>query len=183
MAQIRTAKSKSDLQGILDLQWENHLSRVSDEVKQADGFVTVRHTPEQLLALQSIAPHVIALEDNLVVGYILAMTKASRDLIPVLIPMFDQFDQVYFKGKKIADHHYLVIGQVCVGKDQRGKGLFDQMYKAYKDEFSHRYSFAITEIAQSNVRSLAAHRRVGFEVIHEFEDETQAWAIVAWDWN
>jgi ribosomal protein S18 acetylase RimI-like enzyme len=183
MAQIRTAKSKSDLQGILDLQWENHLSRVSDEVKQADGFVTVRHTPEQLLALQSIAPHVIALEEDEVVGYILAMTKASRDLIPVLIPMFDQFDQVYFKGKKIADHHYLVIGQVCVGKDQRGKGLFDQMYKAYKDEFSHRYSFAITEIAQSNVRSLAAHRRVGFEVIHEFEDETQAWAIVAWDWN
>lgn len=183
MAQIRTAKSKSDLQGILDLQWENHLSRVSDEVKQADGFVTVRHTPEQLLALQSIAPHVIALEEDEVVGYILAMTKASRDLIPVLIPMFDQLDQVYFKGKKIADHHYLVIGQVCVGKDQRGKGLFDQMYKAYKDEFSHRYSFAITEIAQSNVRSLAAHRRVGFEVIHEFEDETQAWAIVAWDWN
>lgn len=183
MAQIRTAKSKSDLQGILDLQWENHLSRVSDEVKQADGFVTVRHTPEQLLALQSIAPHVIALEEDEVVGYILAMTKASRDLIPVLIPMFDQFDQVYFKGKKIADHHYLVIGQVCVGKDQRGKGLFDQMYKAYKDEFSHRYSFAITEIAQSNVRSLAAHRRVGFEVIHEFEDETKAWAIVAWDWN
>ncbi len=183
MAQIRTAKSKSDLQGILDLQWENHLSRVSDEVRQADGFVTVRHTPEQLLALQSIAPHVIALEEDEVVGYILAMTKASRDLIPVLIPMFDQFDQVYYKGKKIADHHYLVIGQVCVGKDQRGKGLFDQMYKAYKDEFSHRYSFAITEIAQSNVRSLAAHRRVGFEVIHEFEDETQAWAIVAWDWN
>ncbi|OYX14186.1 MAG: GNAT family N-acetyltransferase [Algoriphagus sp. 32-45-6] len=183
MAQIRTTKSKSDLQGILDLQWENHLSRVSDEVRQADGFVTVRHTPEQLLALQSIAPHVIALEEDEVVGYILAMTKASRDLIPVLIPMFDQLDQVYFKGKKIADHHYLVIGQVCVGKDQRGKGLFDQMYKAYKDEFSHRYSFAITEIAQSNVRSMAAHRRVGFEVIHEFEDETQAWAIVAWDWN
>ncbi len=183
MAQIRTAKSKSDLQGILDLQWENHLSRVSDEVKQADGFVTVRHTPEQLLALQSIAPHVIALEDNLVVGYILAMTKASRDLIPVLIPMFDQFDQVSYRDKKISDYEYMVVGQVCVAKDQRGKGLFDQMYAAYQKEYSESYAFAITEIALSNIRSLAAHKRVGFELIHKFEDNTQSWGIVAWDWN
>lgn len=183
MAQIRSAKTGSDLQGILDLQWENHLSRVADTVRQADGFVTVRHTPTQLQLLQSIAPQVIALEDDQVVGYILAMTNASRDLIPVLIPMFDQFDQICYQGKRITDHDYLVVGQVCIGKDQRGKGLFDQMYKAYKNEFSSRYSFAITEIAQSNTRSLAAHKRVGFEVIHEFEDDTQSWAIVAWDWK
>ncbi|MBC6366728.1 GNAT family N-acetyltransferase [Algoriphagus sp. AK58] len=183
MAQIRIAKTAYDLQGILDLQWENHLSRVSDEVKQADGFVTVRHTPEQLLALQSIAPHVIALEEDQVVGYILAMTKASRDLIPVLVPMFDQFDQISYRDKKISDYEYMVVGQVCVAKDQRGKGLFDQMYEAYKNQFFSQFSFAITEIAKSNTRSLAAHRRVGFEVIHEFEEVTQSWAIVAWDWK
>lgn len=183
MITVRTAQTTSDLGGILDLQWENHLSRVSDEVKQVEGFVTVRHSLEQLQTLQSIAPHVIALEEDRVVGYILAMTKANRNLIPVLIPMFDQFDQINFQGKKVADYEYMVVGQVCVGKDQRGKGLFDQMYAAYKSEFSNCYSFAITEIAKSNTRSLAAHKRVGFEVIHEFKDETQSWAIVTWDWK
>lgn len=183
MAQIRLAKTESDLKGILNLQWDNHLSRVSDKVRWSDGFVTVRHTLQQLQLLQSIAPHVIALEDDLVVGYILAMTKASRNLIPILIPMFDQFDQIFYKGKRISDYEYMVVGQVCVGKNQRGKGLFDRMYEIYRNEFSNHYSFAITEIALSNIRSIAAHKRVGFEAIHEFEDDTQPWAIVAWNWK
>jgi ribosomal protein S18 acetylase RimI-like enzyme len=183
MLTICTAQTESDLQGILNLQWENHLSQVSSEVKKADGFVTVKHFLNQLKSLHAISPHIIALEDHRVVGYILAMTKESRDLIPVLIPMFDQFDQITFQGKKVSEYDYMVIGQVCVEKDQRGKGLFDQMYETYKNEFSNRYSFAVTEIALSNTRSLAAHKRVGFEVIHEFEDETQSWVIVAWDWK
>jgi hypothetical protein len=57
------------------------------------------------------------------------------------------------------------------------------MYAEFKKSFQSTFSFAITEIALSNNRSLSAHRRAGFEIIHEFEDETQAWAIVAWDWN
>jgi len=183
MIQITHASSTEDLQGILDLQLENHLTTLSLEEKKSQGFVTVRHSFEQLEELNKIAPHIIAKYENEVVGYILAMTKASRNLIPVLIPMFDQFDQLLYRGKSVSEYEYLVIGQVCVGKNQRGKGLFDQLYLAYKNAFSEKYSFAITEIALSNHRSLAAHRRVGFEVIDEFEDHTQSWAIVAWDWK
>ena len=183
MLTVRTAQTDLDLKGILELQWENHLSKVSEDVKKTDGFVTVRHSPYQLQLLNEIAPHVIALEKDRVVGYTLAMTKASRDLIPVLVPMFSQFDRIFFKGKRVSDYNYMVVGQVCVGKDQRGNGLFDRMYKAYQAEFSENYDFAITEIALNNIRSLAAHQRVGFQIIHEFEDETQSWAIVAWAWK
>lgn len=183
MIQITHASSTEDLQGILALQLENHLNTLSTEEKESQGFVTVRHSLEQLEEMNTIAPNLIAKEDNLVVGYLLAMTKASRNLIPVLVPMFDQFDQVQYQGKSVSEYEYMVIGQVCVGKNQRGKGLFDQLYQAYKNAFSEKYSFAITEIALSNHRSLAAHRRVGFEVMYEFEDDTQSWAIVAWDWK
>jgi L-amino acid N-acyltransferase YncA len=183
MTQITYSKSSQDLQGILDLQLENHLTTLSAEEKESQGFVTVRHTYEQLEEMNTIAPHIIAKNENEVVGYILAMTKASRSLIPVLIPMFDQFDKVLYNGKSVSEYEYMVVGQVCVGKSQRGKGLFDQMYQAYQQAFQSSYDFAITEIALSNVRSLAAHHRVGFEIIHQFEDETQAWAIVAWDWK
>ena len=183
MIQITHASSTEDLQGILDLQLENHLHSLSAEEKESQGFVTVRHTLEQLEEMNKIAPHIIAKIEDEVVGYILAMTKASRNLIQVLIPMFDQFDQIIYQGKSVSDFGYMGVGQVCVGKEQRGKGLFDQLYQAYKNAYSEQYAFAITEIALSNHRSMAAHERVGFEVIHEFEDETQRWGIVAWDWK
>lgn len=183
MTQITFSKTAQDLQGILDLQLENHLTTLSAEEKESQGFVTVRHTFEQLEEMNHIAPHIIAKEGEKVVGYILAMTKASRNLIQVLIPMFDQFDRIIYQSKSVSDFNYMGVGQVCIGKEQRGKGLFDQMYQAYQQAFQSSYDFAITEIALSNVRSLAAHHRVGFEIIHQFEDETQAWAIVAWDWK
>ena len=183
MIEIKSAESNSELQGILDLQWENHLHSISDSEKNEQGFVTVRHSLEQLQLMNSIAPHIIAKEEEQVVGYILAMTKASKDLVPVLIPMFQQFDQLSYQDKKVSSCDYMVIGQICVGKSHRGQGLFDRMYEAYREAFSSSYEFAITEIAKSNFRSLSAHKRVGFEVIHEFEDETQEWAIVAWNWK
>lgn len=183
MVEIKAASTSSDLEGILELQWANHLSTISSEQKSKEGFVTVRHTMEQLEVMNSIASHIIAINQEKVVGYILAMTKASKNLVPVLVPMFEQFDQIKFKEKKVAEMNYMVIGQICVGKNQRGSGLFDQMYKAYKEAYSPTYEFAITEIALSNTRSLAAHQRVGFKTIHEFADQTQQWAIVAWDWK
>lgn len=183
MIEIKSCATQAELQGILDLQGENHLSNVSAEEKSKEGFVTVRHTLEQLQDLNSHEAHIIAKDGERVVGYILAMTKASRDLVPVLVPMFYQFDSLKKDGKSISELDYMVIGQICVGKDQRGSGLFDRMYQAYREAFSKKYAFAITEIALSNTRSLAAHSRVGFRIIHEFEDETMAWAIVAWDWK
>lgn len=181
--QVRLTQSPSDLQGILDLQWENHLSQLSSEAKKESGFVTVRHTLAQLESMHQLAPHVMADYQGQTAGYVLAMTKASRTLIPVLFPMFDLFEEISYRGKKISDYDYMSVGQVCVGKDFRGQGLFDSMYGAYRDAYSDSYDFAITEIALSNTRSLAAHKRVGFEIIHEYEDYTQPWAIVLWDWK
>ena len=91
---IKLIETDSELQGILDLQLANLLSEISEEEKTNQGFVTVRHSLEQLTQLNEIEPHIIAKDGNQVVGYILAMTKASRDLVPVLVPMFNQFDQV-----------------------------------------------------------------------------------------
>jgi predicted GNAT family N-acyltransferase len=183
MVEIKSAEGMAELQGILDLQLENHLYTASDSEKSDQGFVTVRHSMEQLQKMNSIASHIIAKENEKVVGYILAMTKASKDLVPILIPMFSQFDLLTYKNRGVATYAYLVIGQICISKEHRGKGLFDQMYQRYKKAFSQQFDFAITEIAKNNIRSLAAHHRVGFTVIHEFKDDTQDWAIVVWDWK
>jgi GNAT superfamily N-acetyltransferase len=183
MIQIKSAENEAELLGILTLQEANLFQHLDEQEKAAQGFVTVKHSLDQLRAMNDIAAHVIATEDGKVVGYILAMTKASRAKIPVLVPMFEQFDQLSFQGRSISDQDYLVVGQICVGKPYRGQGLFDRMYDVYRDTYAKTYAFVLTEIATSNTRSLQAHSRVGFQAIHRFRDSLQEWEIVFWDWE
>jgi predicted GNAT superfamily acetyltransferase len=181
---IRQASSKEDLQGILDLQWANHKTVVDEATKESQGFVTVRHTMEQLEAMHAIEASTIAMADEKVVAYIIAMTKKSRQLIPVLVPMFDLFDSLIYNGKSIDEYEYMVIGQVCVDKDHRGRSVFRQAYEGYRLAFSDRYDFCITEIDLNNTRSMQAHKNMGFETIHTYKDINGIeWAIVVWDWE
>jgi RimJ/RimL family protein N-acetyltransferase len=75
------------------------------------------------------------------------------------------------------------MGQVCVAREFRGQGVFDLMYRAHREHLRARYDRSVTEIAVRNVRSMRAHARVGFRVIDRYRDETDDWAIVAWDWT
>jgi hypothetical protein len=183
MIQICHAQTNADLQGILKLQRENSLYSVSQEEKNTEGFVMVQHRMEDLKAFAEIAPQLIAKDDSVVCAYALAMPRSLKKSIPMLIPMFDQLDIIRHQGKSISDYNYITIGQVCIKKGYRGIRLFDQIYVAYKAEFETLYDFAITEISTSNIRSMRAHERVGFKIIHTFRDEFEEWNIVCWDWK
>jgi ribosomal protein S18 acetylase RimI-like enzyme len=183
MILIKPAETASELSEILKLQEVNLFQNLSAQERSVQGFVTVRHTLEQLSAMNDLAAHVIAKDGDQVAGYILAMTKGCSDFIPLLIPMFDQFDLLKLEGRPISDRNYLVIGQICVGKEYRGQGLVDRMYAEYASRFGEKYDFGITEIATANLRSLKAHQRVGFRTIHRFRDAIQEWDIVIWNWK
>ena len=179
-----TSNSTIDLEGILSLQKSNLAQGLTSEEIQTQGFVTVNHTYDLLKKLNDYERHVVAKDQNKVIGYVLAMTKQSRFDIPILFPMFNVFDAVSYKGKKISEYNYILIGQVCVDKKYRGQGIFDNCYTAYKDCYNDKYDFAITEIANTNLRSLNAHKRVGFEEIHSYvgPDQTE-WIVVIWNWK
>jgi L-amino acid N-acyltransferase YncA len=183
MAIICTANTQSDLEGILLLQRENLAKNVSEEEKSDQGFVMVSHQLSDLQHFSNYAPQLILKEDGKVVGYLLAMSKSLRETVPMLKPMFEQIDQITYSGKEIRDSNYLIVGQVCVGKEFRGLGLIDEMFGEYRKLFEEKYDFAITEIVTANNRSIRAHLRVGFEIIHTFQDEFQEWNIVLWDWK
>lgn len=183
MIEYSRTKTKQDLWGILALQKENLVQNISHEEKETQGFVMVQHPYEIMESLHSIEPHIIAKDGHLIAAYCLAMTKQSRKDIPMLIPMFEQFDILDYKGKKVSEYNYMSVGQVCVGKDYRGQGIFQQLYETYRDSFRENYEFAITEVSTQNFRSLKAHQKIGFEVIKTFKDEFEEWAIVIWDWK
>lgn len=181
---IYTKAATADLPGILRLQQAN-LPRVldADEIK-SQGFVTLVHTEPLLQRMQQIEAHVIAKDQDEVIAYVLAMTVQSRADIPELESLFEQFEQVSYQGKVISQYHYLVVGQACVAKAYRGQGVFGQSYQHYRDSYGEQYDFAITCIAAANTRSLRAHQKVGFQLLHQYKNgDQQDWWIVLWDWR
>ena len=184
MITYTTVNSKSDLEGILKIQKSNLSQNLNSDEIQSQGFVTVDHTYDLLKKLNDHEKHIIAKDRDKVIGYVLAMTKHSKFDIPILFPMFDVFDAVLYKGKKISDYNYILVGQVCIDKEYRGQGVFDDCYTAYRKFYEDKYDFAITEIANTNSRSLNAHKRIGFEEAYSYfgPDETE-WIIVLWDWK
>lgn len=184
MINYTTADTLSDLEGILSLQKKNLPENLDKEEIKSQGFVTVHHSFEVLKKLNNIEKHVVAKDNNKVIGYTLAMTPKSKEDIPILVPMFNVFEKIDFLGKKISDYQFLVMGQVCVAKEYRGKGVFGGCYNAFREHYRNKYNFTITEIASTNTRSLHAHKKIGFETIYKyFAPDGTKWNVVVWNWE
>lgn len=184
MIKYTTSKNKLDLISISTLQKANLKNNLSAQEIEKHGFVTVDHTLEMLEDLSAIEPQIVAKDDKNVIAYVLAMTKKSKGDIPIIRPMFEEFERIDYKGQLVSEYHYMVVGQVCVHKDYRGRGIFEKCLHLYKNTFVGRYDFAITEIALDNHRSRNAHKKVGFKEIHVYTDSYQTeWVIVLWDWR
>jgi GNAT superfamily N-acetyltransferase len=183
MITYTTSKTKEELKQILALQQQNLAVGLTVEEIATQGFVTVSHSFDDLYKMNELEAHVIAKDNDRVIAYLLAMTARSRFDIPILLPMFDMFEEVEYQHRRIADYNYMVVGQVCVAASYRGQGIFDACYAAYKSFFKDKYDFAITEIATRNQRSLNAHKRVGFETIYSYvAPDGEEWNIVLWKW-
>ena len=182
MIQITQAKSDTDLLGILTLQQQNLAARLSPEEAADQGFVTVVHDMDILRRMNAAAPHTIAKDGELVVGYALSMLPQFRADIPVLMSLFERLDQLHWHGHAFSTLPYFVMGQVCVSKEYRGRGVFDLLYRGLRDFNAPQFEVVATEISILNTRSLRAHERAGFEVLHEFTDHTNGavWVIVGW---
>jgi L-amino acid N-acyltransferase YncA len=184
MITYTTASSDEDLRKILDLQNGNLHTTLTEAYRKDQGFVTVQHRFQDLKKMNDAEQSIVAKNDEKIVAYILAMTRLSKNDIPVLVPMFEMFDEIQYLDKLVATYNYLVVGQVCVDEAYRGKGIFDNCYTAYKNRFQAKYDFAITEIAAKNSRSLHAHQRIGFKEIHKYiAPDGVEWIIVLWDWK
>jgi hypothetical protein len=108
------SETDEELKQILQLHAQNHKDSVDEDNKAKQGFVTVKHSFSEIKALNNIEKHTILKINNQVEAYVLAMTKKSKNLIPILEPMFKIFDEIFYKNKKISDYNYMVCGQVCV---------------------------------------------------------------------
>jgi hypothetical protein len=183
MLSTGTTITTTDLQQILDLQYENLVNNITDVEMKSEGFVTMHHSMDVLQQMHNLSPGIVIKDKDKIVAYALVMLRECRQLVPPLEPMFKIFDHLLWNNKPLNVQHFYVIGQICIAKGYRGQGLFEMLYEGHKKRFSKQFDFIVTEISTRNHRSMRAHERIGFKTIHIYEDALDQWAIVLWDWK
>ena len=170
------ATEDQELQQILDLQQQNLPNHISASEKRKEGFVTVEHNFKLLKLMNNQQPHCIAKAGDQVIGYALCMTKNFRNEIDILAPMFEKIDAVVSNSSS-----YMVMGQICISKTFRKKGVFRGLYQFMKTILQTEYDILITEVAAQNTRSLSAHYAIGFKDLLQYNSGKTTWHLIGWD--
>lgn len=181
--QLDTARDRADLEQIVALQRDNLLTSLSADEARTQGFLSVKHDVDTLERMNGLAPSLVVRGGPRVVAYALTMSPESRALCPVLEPMFQRVETLELEGRPLTDHRYYVMGQICIDKAHRGRGLFEQLYTKHRELYAPRFDLLLTTMATRNMRSMRAHERLGLKVVSLFEDQQEEWAIVLWDWR
>lgn len=173
MIEYKQAETDEELLQILELQQLNLPKNLSDEEMASQGFLTVEHDFALLKRMNEACAHTIALNENEVVGYALSMHPKFGDEIEILKSMFAKINEVYSRGS------YLVMGQVCVSKNHRGKGLFRGLYQNMQRFTKPDFDAIITEVDVKNTRSMQAHKAIGFNELARYFADGKQWSLIA----
>lgn len=162
-----------ELEQILELQQRNLFANVSEVERKQEGYLTVVHDFEILKKMNDVCAHIIAKDGEKVVGYALCMHPKFSGEIKVLKPMFREIDAI-----KPKNYNYIAMGQVCVDKAFRKKGIFRKLYETMKAETQTEFVSIITEVDAKNIRSLNAHYAIGFKHLKTYSSGGQDWELI-----
>ena len=176
------AETQGDLLQILALQDPNLRTNLSDAEIQREGFLTLKHDFVLLEKMNDPYPHIVAKDQNELIGYALVMRKAFFEDLPLLANLQQQLKNLNFRGEKLPEARFFVMGQVCVQQEYRGQGVFRGLYQEMKTRMQPYFDFIITEISLANKRSLKAHEKIGFINLKTYQTaQGKWWSIVGWD--
>lgn len=183
MLYVTTVSTQKELEQIHSLNQQNLKQALSEEEKKEEGFVTWLYSPGLLQKMHVLAPSIIAKKDDEVIGYALTTLKESGAFHTDLKIMMEHMAPLRYKNKPLDEYRYYFMGQICMDKNFRTKGLFNQLYQYHKKIYGNRFELIVTEVSVSNDRSLYAHKKTGFESIHSYTDAKDTWEVMAWDWR
>lgn len=174
--------TKNELLQIHELNRENLKGNLSLLEQEEQGFVTWLYPISLLQQIHELAPSIIVKDDVKVVGYALVTPLEAGSFHPDLQAMMDHLTTLTYDGKPLSSYNYYIMGQVCIDKNYRGKGIFSMLFQKHKKQYSDKYELLVTEISTKNLRSQKAHEKVGFKTIHTYSDSLDEWNVVVWDW-
>lgn len=181
--QVSLVAGKPDLVQISTLNETYLKTRLSQGEREQEGFLTWRYDLPLLERLHQLAPSVICKEQEQVVGYALTALREATDVHPEQELLIPQISGLVFQGRSLSSYTYYLMGQLCVAKSYRGRGVVEKMYAFHRQVYSPKYELIVTTISLENVRSERVHQRVGWKPIHLFADHFGSWRVWVWDWT
>jgi len=175
--------TNDELLQIHELNRENLKGNIPQQEQEEQGFVTWLYPVLLLQQIDDLAPSIIVKDEDKVVGYALVTPVEAGSFHPDLQTMIDNLGTLSYKGKALSSYSYYIMGQVCIDKNYRGKGIFNMLFQKHKQLYSETYELLVTEISTANHRSQKAHEKVGFTTIHTYRDVLDEWNVVVWDWR
>ncbi len=173
MIRYLQASSDWELKQILVLQQQNLPKNLTEEELRTQGFLTVEHTLDLLREMNIVFPHTLAMDDEELVGYALSMSPKFSDKIELLRPMFSQIESLLGSAP-----NYMVMGQICIAKSHRGKGIFRNLYGKMREFLPKDCRKIITEVDTKNTRSLQAHYAIGFRELKGYPKAGREWSLI-----
>lgn len=174
MITYHIATTKDELQQILDLQHKNLYQNISEVERKQEGFLTVSHDLNFLVEMNDKVQHIIAKHNDKVVAYALSMHSDFANRIEILKPMFVKIDENIEE-----ETNYIVMGQICIDKSYRGKGIFRNLYKTMQESLKNKFDYIITEVDKKNTRSINAHKAVNFKEFIAYYANNQYWSLIS----
>ena len=119
-----------------------------------DGFLVSAYSEDLYTRFLTASDHFyVALEDNVVIGFLLAF---SRNLIP-------EFDWVGTKMKTRDHRLFILVKQAAVQRSHLGKGVAMLFFQYLANYSQYQPLISVTVADPPNPRSVRFHKKLGFK--------------------
>jgi hypothetical protein len=168
-----------DYVAILSLQSANYIANISaDERKQ--GFLSAQFTPEQTAQIAEDLGTIVAVIDDQIVGFVCAFRNEFETGSPVIAKMLESYDRFTFEARPLSTFRSYIYGPVCIGREQRGRGLLRGLYDAQIKDLAGQFEIGVAFVSRSNPHSLDAHvKGLGMTEVGDFECRGNVYVTLA----
>ena len=157
MSAVHYRRAKpNDYPAILDLQNANYIANLSAEERK-QGFLSAQFSLEQTAQIAEDLGTIVAVVDGRVAGFLCAFRNEFETGSPVIARMLDSYDRLVFAGRPLSAFRSYIYGPVCIGREQRGRGLLRGLYEAQKKDLAGQFEIGVAFVSRDNPHSLSAH--------------------------
>lgn len=179
--EYRRAESIEDFRQIVELQNKNLPIALSD-IEKKDGFLSAEFTVAQFQAMNDDLCVMTCFDNDYLCGYLVAGSIEFNTHIPLVKAMIDCFSQISYKEKLLIEYNPFNSGPGCVDRRYRGKGIFANLVRTvlnFLAEQPNPPNLRITPVSSENLRSISAQKKIGMEIVGQFEFNNKKFLIFA----
>ncbi|RLD84545.1 MAG: hypothetical protein DRJ07_04820 [Bacteroidetes bacterium] len=147
------------LEQIVPLANSYQINRLTESEINMHGFLVSGYNYKEYLAyLENTKYFYLCVYDGVVVGFILAYNDCN----------IQESEWLNMKIKAYENRPFVLIKQICVAKENLGKGIAKKLYEYLFEQIKQLVSYAVIVTEPLNIPSINFHEKLGFK--KQFEE-------------